>query len=96
MLDIYLLGSLCSHDGYAGQIKRHLKVNVCLIVTILRLLLLLAFFIVDKLRYRWTGRSAVTLNRETERFTVCVHVVVKAINLEISRCQLADYVKELY
>ena len=27
---------------------------------------------------------------------LCVHVVVKTLNLEISRCHLADYVKELY
>ena len=27
---------------------------------------------------------------------LCVHVVVKTINMEISRCHLADYVKELY
>ena len=26
---------------------------------------------------------------------LCVHVVVKTLNLEISRCHLADYVKEL-
>ena len=27
---------------------------------------------------------------------LCVHVVLKTLNLEISRCHLADYVKELY
>jgi len=27
---------------------------------------------------------------------VCVHAVVKSLNLEISRCHLADYVKEFY
>ena len=27
---------------------------------------------------------------------MCVHVVVKTLNLEISRFHLADYVKELY
>ena len=27
---------------------------------------------------------------------LCVHVVVKTLNLEISRCHLADYVKEFY
>ena len=27
---------------------------------------------------------------------LCVHVVVKTLNLEISRCHLPDYVKELY
>ena len=26
---------------------------------------------------------------------LCVHAVVKTLNLEISRCHLADYVKEL-
>ena len=50
------------------QIKRHLRINICAMETILRLLL--PFLIVDKLRYRWTGRSAVVLNRENERFTI--------------------------
>ena len=27
---------------------------------------------------------------------LCVHVVVKTFNMEISRCHLADYVKEFY
>ena len=27
---------------------------------------------------------------------LCVHVVVETLNLEISRCHFADYVKELY
>ena len=27
---------------------------------------------------------------------LCVHVVVKTLNLELFRCHLADYVKELY
>ena len=39
-----------------------------------------------------TGRNAVEVNREKER---CVHVVSKTLNLEISCCPLADYVKEL-
>ena len=30
---------------------------------------LLAFYILDKLRYRWAGRSAVELNIQNERFT---------------------------
>ena len=36
--------------------------------------------------------SAVELNIANERFTV----VVKTLNLEISRCHLTDHVKELY
>ena len=35
---------------------------------------------------------AVEVNVENERFTV----VVKTLNLEISHCHLADYVKELH
>ena len=37
-------------------------------MTVLRLLH--EFYIVHKLRYRWTGRSTVELNVENERFTV--------------------------
>ena len=44
----------------------------------------------DKLRYRWTGRSIVELNIENESLLLYVHVVVKTLNLEISRCRLAD------
>ena len=41
---------------------------------------------------KWTGRSAVEVSIEDERFTVGgVNVVVKTLNLEISRCHLADY-----
>ena len=40
------------------------------------------------------NRSAVEVKEENERFTkLCVHVVVKNLNLEISRCHLVDYVK---
>ena len=54
--------------------------------------LLLAFYIVHKLRYRWTARSAVELIIENEGFSVmCVHDV-KTINVGISCCRLADCV----
>ena len=57
----------------------------------------LASFIVDKVRCKWTGRSAVEVHTENERFSVvCSHVVVKTVNLENSRCRLADDVKELH
>ena len=39
----------------------------------------------------------VEVNIKNERFTVvCSRVVIKTLNLEVSRCHLADYVKELY
>ena len=49
-------------------------------------------FIVDRARCKWTGRGAVEVNIENERFTtvLCVDVVVKTLNLEISRSHLAD------
>ena len=53
-------------------------------------------FIVDSARCKWTGRSAVEVNLGNKRFTVVCFYVVKTLNLEISRCHLADYVKELY
>jgi len=43
------------------QVKRHSKINICF---------LLAVYLVDKLLYRWTDRSAVELNLEDERFIV--------------------------
>ena len=55
----------------------------------------LASLIVDRARCKWTGRSAAEVNIENKRL-LCVYVVVKTLNLEISRCHLADYVKELY
>ena len=53
------------------QRKRDFKteINICAMVTVLRLFLL-AFYVVEKLRYRWTGSSAVVLKRENESFTV--------------------------
>ena len=54
-------------------------------------------YVVDRARCKWTGRSTVEVNIEDERFTVVVcSIVVNALNLKISRCHLADYVKELY
>mgnify|MGYP007058631222 CR=1 FL=1 len=46
---------------------------------------LLAFYTVDNLCLRWTGKNAVESNEAIERFTVGVHVVVKTLDLEISR-----------
>ena len=56
-----------------------------------------ALYNFDKLREKWTGRSTVQVNEENERFAVFFfHVVVETLNLEISRCHLAHFVKELY
>ena len=52
------------------QIKRHLRVNICAMVAIFGYCFLLAFYIVDRLRYTCTGRRAVELNIEIEKFTV--------------------------
>ena len=54
--------------------------------------------IVDRARCNWTGKSVVEVNVENERriyCSMCVHVVVKTLNLVIPRCHLSDYVKEL-
>ena len=62
-------------------------------VTILSYCLFLGSLIFDRARGKWIGRSVVEVNIENERFLFCVDVVVKTLNLEISRCHLADYVK---
>ena len=49
---------------------------------------LLAFYTVENLCLKWTGKNAVEFNEANERFTVGVHVVVKTLNLEISRYRL--------
>ena len=50
----------------------------------------------DRARGKWTGRRAVEVYIDGMKdLLFCVHVVVKTLNLEISRCHLADYVKEL-
>ena len=68
-------------------------------VTILRL------FLLPRILYcrRLTGHAANGLveapheiNIENEDLLLCVHVVVKTINLEISSCHLTDYVIELH
>ena len=53
-------------------------------------------FIVDRACCKWTGRGADEVNKRMKYLLLCVDVVVKTLNLEISRCHLADYVKELY
>ena len=52
----------------------------------------LASFIVDRARCKYTGRSAVEVNKRMK--DLLLGVVVKTLNVEISRCHLADYVKE--
>ena len=51
---------------------------------------------VDRARCKWTRRSAVEVIIESERFIVVCSSCRENLNLEISRCHLADYVKELY
>ena len=47
-------------------------------------------FIVDRARCKWTGRSVVEVNTESESFTVFhFSFVVKTLNLENLRCHLA-------
>ena len=83
-------------QGRQRQWKRHLQIDIWEMVTILWLLLP-CIFIVGKARCKWTSRSVDEVNIENERFTVvCFDVVVKTVNLEISRCHLAGYVKEFY
>ena len=38
--------------------------------------------------------AALKLMLRMKDLLLCAHVVVKTLNLEISRCHLADYVKE--
>ena len=49
---------------------------------------LLTFYTVENLCLKWTGKNAVEFNEANEIFTVDVHVVVKTLNLEISRYRL--------
>ena len=57
---------------------------------------MLAFYFVAELREKWTGGSALDLNRENERFTVGFSRGRKTLNLGISHRRLVDYVKEFY
>ena len=54
---------------------------------------LLAFYIVVKVGYKWTGGSTVEVSIEDERFTVVCSRCLKTLTLEISGCCFADYVK---
>ena len=93
---LVLLGSLSSNEAAATKASlenKHLT-NSDYFVIIASSSNPLLF---ERARSKWTGRSAFEVNVENERFTVvCVHVVVKPLNLEISRCHLVDYIKELY
>lgn len=54
---------------YLRQRKRYLKVNNCATYLSGRYFLLLAVYIVDKVRYKWTNKSAVGVIIRDERFT---------------------------
>ena len=61
------IGSLNSNDG-----NGHLKMNIDYFLIMAKVFL--ACFIVDRACYNWTGRIAVEVNKENERFTVvCSH-----------------------
>ena len=42
------------------------------------------------------GRSGVQIKKENEKFTVCVHVLHKTLNVVISRCCFIENGKEMY
>ena len=50
--------------------KRHLKINIWETVGERDYCFFLASFIIDRARCEWTGRSAIEVNIENERFTV--------------------------
>ena len=52
------------------QCKRHLKIHIWEVVTICDNCFFLASFIGDRARCKWTGRSAVDENVESDSFTV--------------------------
>ena len=67
------------------QAKRHSKVNIWEMVTMSWLFSsFFTSFIVERARYKGTGRSAVEVNIMKD-FLLWVHAVVKTLNLEISR-----------
>ena len=56
------------------QVRLHLKINICAMVTILRRIVAFCSHSLLLINYakKWTSRSAVEVNTENERFTaVC-------------------------
>ena len=85
ILDIFvtLIWSMHDHDSHGEGIlgslkqqrrqrKRYLKINIWEMMW----LFFLTCYIFDRARCKWTGRGALDL-------LLCVHVVVKTLNLEI-------------
>ena len=58
-----VIGSFSNDDG-RRQRKRHLKINICAIVTIRHCHILFAFYNVAKVSYNWTDVRAVELDTE--------------------------------
>ena len=59
---------------YLRQRKRYLKINICATYLSGRYFLLLAVYIVDKVRYKWTGSNYEQCSRENINFKF--HAVV--------------------
>ena len=71
--------------------KASLKINTGLIMTIFDRSILFAFYIVDKVRYRWIGVRDVKLN-----LWFYAQVVIKTVNEVISRCCFAEDGMDLF
>ena len=76
------------------QRKLHLKTNICANMTIWPLFLLVIVCIVDRARYRWTGRSTVKL-REVKITVVCWHQLLYLFTVEFAPYQPSCLVPNL-
>lgn len=86
-----------------GVYRKNFYLFIFLMMTIWRLLLqscphsiLLVKHTINGLLEALKLRSTIEVNTENERLLLYVQVVVETLNLEISRCHLADYAKEMY
>ena len=78
------------------QRKRHLKINIWEMVTVFFIPSSSHPLLLKEHAAKWTGRSAVELNVEDERFTVMWSRCCYNVKSGNSRSRLADYVKSIY
>ena len=90
------LGSFSNDDGDGKKNGMHLKINTSAIVTLCDCPILFAFYNVGKGSYNWTGVCAVELNTEIQDLRLKAQVVIKTVDVVISRCCFAEEGTDLF
>ena len=78
------------------QRKRHIKIELCVRLSALRLLHVVHVYKIDEVCFHLIGTNGFHVKAENERFTAAGSCCRQKLKYENSRRHLADYVKKLH